>query len=1205
MAQKSGWTSTRAILGYAPVSVRASASCVLLNLLPAKNSAFMNLAETIAVTLVIVGIAALRLRPGRVLRNLDESNSARFLGDSIQALKVAAVTAALVLLFESLKTELNSGMTIWVSHIVTVLFTVFIAVIATFALLKREHRHRLAISLAEERYKLLFEKSLTGAYRTTLDGLILDCNVSFCQLLGYTSREEVIGISVKSGYFSTEERSRFIQKLQAEKSLTNFEQRMRRRDGSALWVLNNATLVAGKAGAGFEVKGTMTDISEIRKAEQEHRRLAAIVSCSDDAIISFTSDGKIETWNAGAEQIFGFCAEEVIGKSIEIFAPADRLDEYRRILAQVFSGQRVENIEAVSLKRNGQQIHISLSVSPIRESAGGVIGAAAIALDITDKKLAEQELRNSEVQYRLLFEANPIPMWVFDRATLRFLAVNQAAILHYGFTEQEFLAMTITDIRPEEDVPGLVKSLERNLQGLQKTETWRHRKKNGQIIDVEIDCHDLDFRGIDALLVAAHDVTARNQTEEALLLKTALLEAQSETTIDGILVVDEADRIVLANRQFELNFEIPHDLIASRDNRLVLRYLAEQVEDSDALLAWVEFLKKQRDQKNRSEVRFRNGKVFDQYSSPLVDANGAHRGRIWYFRDITEKKLAESALRRAEEKYRAIFEESVIGIFQITPEGRPISINRTLAQLLGYRSPNDFMAEVQNLPAQSFVLPNRMIELAKAAASDEVVRGAEVEVYCKDRSKRWVRVNQRAVRDLYNDIQHYEGTVEDITERKAAEERVQFLAYYDALTELPHRALLQDRLGNSLADARRKKQKVALLFLDLDRFKIINDSFGHSFGDIVLKQVAKRLKKCLRAQDTLARVGGDEFLIMLNRVKDVSEAALAAERVMGEISAEFQIQGQSLSMSCSIGISIFPEHGADCETLIKNADEALYFAKGVGRNNIKLFTMEMDTQAAERLALESKLRLALEKEEFFLVYQPQVEIATGSIIGFEALIRWRHPELGLIPPDRFIPIAENSGFILQIGEWVLRTACAQAKQWRDDGLLPVPVAVNVSAVQFRQENFSAIVRSILLETGLPAEFLELELTESLLLSNEDVMFTILHELRDMGVKLAIDDFGTGYSSLSYLKRFRVNKLKIDRSFIRNIVFDPGDAAITTAIISMAKSLNLKVIAEGVENEAQMSFLREHHCDEMQGYLFSKPVTATEAAAMLQSSICAA
>jgi len=1200
-----GWTTSKAILGQAVAHVGTSASFVFLNLLPPQGSSLLIMTDIFAIVLMIAGIAMWTLRRDRSKHDIDGSRAARSQDDSILVLKVAAATGCLMFLFEFFKMALNSGITIWTSHVITILFTVMIAVVVTIVVLKRDQRVRPAISLAEERYKLLFEKSLTGAYRTSLDGRVLDCNVSFCQMFGYATREEVIGQSVSVGYLSSDELIRFIEKLRADKKLTNFEQRLQRRDGSALWVLNNATLVAGDAGPEFEIKGTLIDISVIRQAEQEHRRLAAIVSCSDDAILSCTLDGQIETWNAAAERTLGFSAEEAIGKSIAILAPVDRLIEYRQILGKIGSGQSVNGIEMTRQKKNGQQIDVSLSVSPIKDAAGDVIGAAAIVLDITNRKRAEEALRNSEEQYRLLFDTNPVPMWVFDRATLRFLAVNQAAILQYGYTETEFLAMTVADIRPEEEIPELVKKVARCTRGLQVPNVSRHRRKNGDIIDVEVIWHDRNFHGTNAILVVAYDVTARNQSEEALLFKTALLEAQSESTIDGILVVDESDHIILANNQFGLHFGIPSELLASRDDRKVRSYVTEQVESPDAFIEKVRYLNKHQHEKSRDEIKFKNGKVFDRYSGPFVDANGVHRGRIWYFRDITERKLAESAVRQAEEKYRAIFEDSVLGIFQINPEGRPISINRALAQLHGYRSPEEFMAEVQNVPAQLFVDPNRMIEVAKLAARGEVVHGAEVEVYCKDRSRKWVRMSQRAVRDVYNDIRNYEGTVEDITERKTAEERIQFLAYYDSLTELPHRALLQDRLGNALAHAQRRNEKVALLFLDLDRFKIINDSFGHSFGDIVLKEVAKRLKQCTRAQDTVARVGGDEFLIMLNKVEGVADAAIAAERVMQAMGAEFVIQGHSLGMSCSIGISIFPEHGSDGESLIKNADAAMYFAKDAGRNDVRFFTKEMNAQATERLALESALRLALDKGEFFLAYQPQMEIATGSIIGLEALIRWQHPELGLVPPDKFIPIAENNGLILQIGEWVLRTACAQARQWWDDGLPPVPIAVNVSAIQFRQENFSTLVKNVLLETGLSSEFLELELTESLLLSNEDVMFAVLQELRELGVKLAIDDFGTGYSSLSYLKQFRVNKLKIDRSFIRNIVFDPGDAAITTAIISMAKSLNLKVIAEGVENEAQMSFLRAHGCDEIQGYYFSKPITAAEVADKLQLPTCAA
>jgi EAL domain-containing protein (putative c-di-GMP-specific phosphodiesterase class I) len=322
---------------------------------------------------------------------------------------------------------------------------------------------------------------------------------------------------------------------------------------------------------------------------------------------------------------------------------------------------------------------------------------------------------------------------------------------------------------------------------------------------------------------------------------------------------------------------------------------------------------------------------------------------------------------------------------------------------------------------------------------------------------------------------------------------------------------------------------------------------------------------------------------------------------MDAMTAGFVVQGHSLNVSCSIGISIFPEHGADCKTLMKNADAAMYGAKDSGRNNFRFFAEDMNAQAVERLALENSLRLALDNEELFLVYQPQLDIVSGRIIGLEALLRWQHPKLGLVPPDRFIRIAENSGLIVPIGEWVLRTACRQARKWQDEGLPAASVAVNVSAVQFRQAGFCEFIRRVLHEAGLAPQYLELELTEGLLLANADVTLSVLKELKSMGVTLAIDDFGTGYSSFNYLRQFRVSKLKIDRSFIRDIAVNPDDAAITTAIISMAKSLNLKVIAEGVEDEAQMTFLRAHQCDEIQGYYFSKPLTVDKVADKLRGN----
>lgn len=810
---------------------------------------------------------------------------------------------------------------------------------------------------------------------------------------------------------------------------------------------------------------------------------------------------------------------------------------------------------------------------------------------IKGRKRADMALENSQETYRLLFESNPIPMWVFDRKTLRFLAVNHAAVRQYGYTEQEFLAATIADIRPKDEIPALLADVIRRDFGPQEPGIWRHRKKDGTLFDVEIVAHCIEYREVEAMLVAANDVTQRKKAEESLSFTAALLKAESETTIDGILAVDDSNRVVLVNKQFGRHFEIPEEMIQAGDDLAMLGYMTDKVEDPKAFLEKVQYLYHHPDETSTDEVRLKNGKTFERYSGPLIDSNSRHWGRIWYFHDITKRARAEAAILQAEQKYRAIFENAVVGIFRATVEGRPVSVNLAMARMHGFDSPEELLEAISHAQ-QLFVDPSRMAALHRAVVNGEAVCNAEVEIYRKDRSRKWILVNLQAERDLAGNILFVNGTTEDITARKLAEERVQFLAYFDALTGLPNRALMHDRLEQALATARRRNEKVAVLFLDLDRFKLINDSLGHAVGDRLLKEVAERLKGCTRDQDTVARISGDEFLILLT---DVVDASVVALRMMAALAAKFDIEGQSISTSCSIGISLFPDHGDKGEMLIKYADQAMYCAKESGRKAFQFFSPDMNRRITERTNLENDLRRALEREEFFLVYQPQIAIESGELAGLEALIRWRHPQLGLVPPDKFIGIAESSGLILPIGEWVLDTACSQARSWVDQGLLKVPVAVNVSAVQFRQSQFCELIKKALSNSGLLPQYLELELTESLLLTNQDVMLSVLRQLKKMGLKLAIDDFGTGYSSLSYLRQFSVNKLKIDRSFIREITTNADDAAITTAIINMAKSLNLTVIAEGVEDHSQFDFLRRLKCDEVQGYYISKPGTATEVA----------
>ena len=543
-----------------------------------------------------------------------------------------------------------------------------------------------------------------------------------------------------------------------------------------------------------------------------------------------------------------------------------------------------------------------------------------------------------------------------------------------------------------------------------------------------------------------------------------------------------------------------------------------------------------------------------------------------------------------EARYRRMFERNLTGLYIAGTDGTILDCNNTFAQILGYSDRVALLQHCNEAEALTSQFHEHLYDDTESTVHQ--ILNAEQRFQSQDGSWRWVLTNIRLVSRAEDSSNSFiEGGVVDITDRKVAEEQIQFLAYYDSLTGLPNRTLLKDRLAQALAAARRHKEKVAILFLDLDRFKDINDSRGHSFGDLLLKEVAQRLRKLSRDEDTVARIGGDEFILLLNSLQSAEDASLSAERILREMEQDFVIQSHAFKIGCSIGISVFPEHGSDDETLIKNADAAMYSAKESGRHAFRFFTEDMNAALVARLTVENTLRLALERNELFLVYQPQMEIATETIVGIEALLRWQHPDLGIVLPGMFIHVAESSGLIVPIGEWVLRTACAQAKMWQDAGFDVRSIAVNVSAVQFRQEGFCEMVKSVLKETGLPPQCLELELTETVLLSNAGVIFALLEQLKDMGVKLAIDDFGTGYSSLSYLRQFPVSKLKIDRSFIKDVATNPDGAAIAAAIIEMARALSLKVIAEGVETEAQMRFLQKHHCDQIQGYYFSRPLTA--------------
>ncbi|WP_431854542.1 bifunctional diguanylate cyclase/phosphodiesterase [Azospirillum sp.] len=550
------------------------------------------------------------------------------------------------------------------------------------------------------------------------------------------------------------------------------------------------------------------------------------------------------------------------------------------------------------------------------------------------------------------------------------------------------------------------------------------------------------------------------------------------------------------------------------------------------------------------------------------------------------------SLRRREAELHHFFTQAPVGILILDAEGRVLDCNPMIGRFMG--APAD---EVIGFNMITDARDQSLAPAIRRAATGEPVEIETQYISTLGNKSGFYHVHFQPV--YRNDaLMFVLAFVDDVTERKAAEQRVHYLAHYDALTGLPNRTLLQDRLAHAIAAAKRSSGTVAVLFLDLDHFKVINDSLGHTIGDEVLKDVAVRLQRALREVDTVGRLGGDEFIIVLPDAGSAADVARVAARILDCVCEPMRIKDRDFTISPSIGISLYPADGEDGERLIKNADAAMYQAKAAGRHAFRFFTTSMDAQLNERLNLEANIRRALDLGEFRLHYQPQIELGSGRVTGLEALIRWAHPDLGMVPPGRFIPVAEESGQIAAISLWVLDEACRQAKLWQAEGLPLQRVAVNISALQFRSADLPGQVSAALTRHGLPPWCLELEVTEGALIRNVDMAILILKSLKEMGVKVSIDDFGTGYSSLSYLQRFPVDTLKIDRSFVNDVPNDQNDAAIVKAIIGLGSSLGLHVIAEGVETEQQLNFLREAGCHGGQGYLFSPPIPADDASRFL-------
>lgn len=701
------------------------------------------------------------------------------------------------------------------------------------------------------------------------------------------------------------------------------------------------------------------------------------------------------------------------------------------------------------------------------------------------------------------------------------------------------------------------------------------------------------FADLGALLAAMlHARSAYNQRVDALAVSERETRRQSQILNqihDSVITMDLQGYITGWNAGAERLFGYAVEEILGRN--ILLLYADENEEADNFFNVFLENGSREMTVRRRKK----SGELFWASVSLSIahDESGVPNGLIGYVVDISGEQAAEEKLHL----HSRIFDCAGEAILVTDADARIVSANAAFCHISGFAE-----KEVLGMTTSDMCLGTengRWQEIREAIERDGKWSG-ELQPTRKggDSYPAWASIS--STHDKAGLLTHYCFVFSDITERKAAEQQIYRLAYYDTLTDLPNRSLLYSLLEQAISEAHRKHEHGALLFLDLNRFKHINDSFGHSPADTLLAEVGKRLAAALRKEDVVSRLGGDEFVLALFDISRREDAAIVARKVLAALAEPFFIEGHEVLLSASVGISIFPDDGRDAETLIRNADVAMYRAKQLGDSGYLYYSREMNLRSLERLKMEGGLRHALDRNEFLLHFQPQLDLVSNRIIGTEALLRWSSPGHGMISPAQFIPVAEETGLIIPIGEWVIDAACKQLRAWLDAGLSPVKVAVNLSPRQFSQ-NLPRTVMRYLKTYGLPPDLLEVEITESMLMHNTESVVAMMQEFASAGVVISLDDFGTGYSSLSYLKRFPIDTLKIDQSFVQGIPQDANDSAIATAIISMAKALKLRVIAEGVETEAQLDFLKSAGCDEIQGYWFSKPIAADAYAQLLRET----
>jgi diguanylate cyclase (GGDEF)-like protein/PAS domain S-box-containing protein len=996
-------------------------------------------------------------------------------------------------------------------------------------------------------------------------------------------------------------------------------------------------------------RGIARDITQQKQAQRElaeaRRFLDALISSIPTPILVKDEQHRFIAANASFCRFFGRSQEEINGRTDYDFFPPEQAAYFQQTDDQALRGEAVEYERAYPVPGG---VRWMLSRKSVLTRADGTRLMVMVLIDVTERREAEQMLRANEQRFRSLTGLSTDWFWEQDQK-LRLTRITGAAHHPIVAQLQQHIGLTLWDLPGQDPTDERWVAQRKRMTAHQsfRDEELAFPLATGELVHMSVSGEPVfdaqgafvGYRG------TATDITERKVAQQRIARLKDMYAAMSEA---NSLIIHSAAPQDLFDAICKVAVDAVHFAFASIalvDTRTGLISTAASAPDTASatqaarrrevdqafaehavrtgvnavcndivaqprIKPWREALDELRIGSFATVLLRRQGRVagtlhlyaappafFDDELVSLLEKLALNLSfALDNFQREEARRDAENALRESETRFRDFAHAAGEYVWETDLESRFTYVSSRVQSVWGYsdqeligRKPSEFMP-----PGEA----ERVTEwLRQNMAPDRSFRDLEHMIVTRNGETRWLLNNAVGIFRTPSEQTGWRGTGRDVTDRKSAEARISYLATRDPLTELPNRVLFNDRLEQGIVAARRTGQSLALLFIDLDRFKNINDSLGHQVGDQLLKQVGTRMLDCVRKGDTLSRLGGDEFVVTLEGLQQAEDAAQVASKIIKTLSRPFEITGHTLNTSCSIGISIFPLDADDERALMKNADTAMYHAKEKGRNNYQFFSPEMNTRAVERHTLETALRQAIEQQQFKLYYQPQVDMRTGKVVGMEALLRWDHPERGLLAPGTFIAVAEESGLIEPIGQWVLRNACQRAKAWQDAGYPALKIAVNISARQVnRPREFARGIARVLSATGLEPRYLELEMTESLLIQNAEENIAVLRKLGQEGMRIAVDDFGTGYSSRSYLRQLPIDTLKIDRSFVRDIETDPEDAAIIQAIVAMAHSLGLQVTAEGVETRGQLEALSRLQCDEYQGFLFSRPLPAVEIAA---------